>query len=369
MKRIGVLVVIVAAGAALSSCSFGRVVYHNVSEIDDFEFMPCRELTASPEPFRFSLPGDPENALVQEKRQELNAFHERNDTTALLIIKDDVIVFENYYQGYDRSTPSMSFSTAKSILSILVGCAIDDGYLESVQEPVTRYVPELAENRYDTVTLLHLLQMTSGIAYKETDNPFGRHPRFYYGNHLERKLLRLRLKRKPGEKYEYSSGGNQLLGLVLARAIAPVTITEYMQKRLWNPLGMEFDGKWVVDQENGIEKTFCGVVACARDFAKFGRLYLHEGNWNGAPIVSRDWVSASTRVDESDGSVWNYQYQWWLVDRDSRDFTTIGHLGQYIYVSPENGVIIVRLGRSRGTLKSAEWTAYLKGLAEDMGRP
>lgn len=368
MRRIYAVGLIVLVAVLAPGCMAGRIVYYNFSGIEDFTFMPCREIKPSTTPYSFKAPQTPESVFSQSRQNALNAFNERHNTVAMLIIKDDVIRFEQYYAGYDRTRPSMAFSTSKSVLSILAGCAIQDGYIGSVDDPVSKYIPELAANGFDNVKLEHLLQMTGGLAYKESGNPFGRHTRYYYGEHLEDHLVHLKLKRKPGTKFEYTSGENQMLGLVLKRAIAPMTITEYLQRRIWDPLGMEYGGKWVVDNPNGMEKTFCGVVACARDFAKLGRLYLYEGDWYGTQIVPREWVQQSTKIDESEGSSWKYQYQWWKVAKDSTDFTTIGHLGQFIYVSPDNNVIIVRLGHNLGHMPMEKWLTFLSDLAKETGQ-
>jgi CubicO group peptidase (beta-lactamase class C family) len=128
---------------------------------------------------------------------------------------------------------------------------------------------------------------------------------------------------------------------------------------------MEYDGAWNIDHEgDGLEKTWCCLSATARDYAKFGRLYLNDGDWNGEQIVSRSWVEQSTKIDTDEGSAWNYQYQWWLVSEDSRAYMAIGHLEQYIYVNPEKKVVIVRLGKSGGDLDREQWLAILTFLAE-----
>jgi CubicO group peptidase (beta-lactamase class C family) len=256
---------------------------------------------------------------------------------------------------------------AKSFLSILIGCAIDDGYIRSVDQPVTDFVPELAANGFERVAIRHLLQMTSGMDYVENDNPFGIHPRFYYTTHLEDEILKLKLHGEPGQRYSYKSGENALLGLILTRALKTKTITDYMQERLWEPLGMEYNGAWSLDHTgDGLEKTWCCLSATARDFAKFGRLYLNHGNWNGKQIVSQSWVEQSTKIDTSEGSPWNYQYQWWLVSKDSSAYMAIGHLEQYLYVDPAKQLIVVRLGKSPGNLERQDWLSILTFLSEEV---
>lgn len=378
-RKTGRLIVIsLAAGVSLlvlwwlwsaSPDTVLRIIRYNASDIDDYKIFSSRFLQASQKPFHFQVSSDttrvPQIITVGEKDISLDTLLQSSDTTAFLIIKNDTIVFERYYNGGSQSSTSLSFSMAKSFLSILIGCAIDDGYIQSIDQPVTGFVPELAAHGFDRVSIKHLLQMTSGMDYTENDNPFGIHPRFYYTTHLESEILNLKLRGAPGQQYSYKSGENALLGLILTRALGTKTITEYMQERIWGPLGMEYNGAWSIDHEgDGLEKTWCCLSATARDFAKFGRLYLNNGNWNGKQIVSRNWVEQSTKIDTSEGSAWNYQYQWWLVSKDSNAYMAIGHLEQYVYIDPAKQLIIVRLGKSSGNLDRKDWISILKFLSE-----
>jgi CubicO group peptidase (beta-lactamase class C family) len=177
----------------------------------------------------------------------------------------------------------------------------------------------------------------------------------------------LKLKYEPGKKFEYKSGDNQLLGLILSRAIKPLTITEYFHQKLWEPMGMEYDGYWNTDNtSNGLEKTFCCVAATARDYAKIGQLYLKTGNWNGKQIVSKDWVKRSIQRDTTEGSVWYYQYGWWLSTRETDAYAATGHLGQYIYINPRTNTIIVRLGKSNGKFYHEKWMELFKYISDNI---
>ena len=354
---------------AFTSCTFARIVKYGPSGTDDYKIFPSRKLTASATPFMFQeAPNDsrmPRKINFGKKKDvDLEEFLKSSNTLAFLVIKDDIIIYERYYNGHNEKAVSMSFSMAKSFLSILIGCAIEDGYLKSVDQPITDFVPELAKNGFDKVSIKHLLQMTSGMNYMESDNPFGRHPRFYYTENLGEELLKLKMKEKPGTHFKYKSGDNQLLGLVLARALKPKTITQYMQEKIWEPLGMESEGLYSLDREGGLEKTFCCISAIARDFAKFGRLYLNKGNWNGKQIVPERWVDMSTEIDETQGSVWYYQYQWWIISKDKGDYMASGHLGQYLYVNPSQKLIALRLGINRGKTKPDQWKQLFAILAD-----
>lgn len=364
------LILSLLTSLTLSSCTFYKILIHNFSEVDDYELFPSKELTVSDSPFHFAEKFSPSKVPDRIKIGKksfigLNHFLELQNTLAFLIIKNDTLIYEKYFNEHSESSISQSFSMAKSITSILIGCAIDDGLIKSVDQPVTDYVPELKSNGYDKVKIKHLLQMTSGMDYTESDNPFGLHPHFYYGPDLEEKLINLKLKETPGKRFEYRSGENQLLGLILKRALKTKSITEYTQEKLWTPLGMEYAGLWSTD-DKGFEKTFCCLSACAKDFAKIGRLYLNKGNWNGNQIVSPRWVEESTKVDTTEGSVWYYQYQWWLVRKDHGDFCADGHLGQFIYVNPKKQMIIVRLGKALGDINSSEWKSLFVYLSEEV---
>ncbi|WP_264790121.1 serine hydrolase domain-containing protein [Aureispira anguillae] len=288
-------------------------------------------------------------------------FLEQNKTVAFLIIQNDTIQYERYFKNYDKASIVPSFSMAKSITSILIGCAIEDGKIGSVNDPIINYIPELKKNGFENVTIKHLLQMTAGLKFNEGyTTPFGHAATFYYGLNLRRAIAKLKLKQEPGKSFDYVSGCTQLLGLVLERALEKKSITAYLQEKIWTPLNMEYNASWSLDKKkNGLEKTFCCINARARDFAKIGRLYLHKGNWNGNQIVSETWVNQSTQLDQTEGSAWFYQYQWWLPTKNG-DFMAQGILGQYIYVNPSKNLIIVRLGKAHG---SVNWGNLFPSLA------
>jgi CubicO group peptidase (beta-lactamase class C family) len=336
----------------ISSCKIGRFVIYNFADIKDYKKFPSRPLTSPANKFEFNTTEHgkfPKTLNIGEKQTKFETFLAEHKTVAFLIIKNDTIQYEQYFAGYDKTSIVPSFSMAKSITSMLIGCAIDDKLIQSVQQPVTDFIPELKKNGFDKVSIENLLQMTSGLKFNEGyTNPFGAVANFYYGRNLRKALRKMKLESAPGLKFEYKSGNTELLGLVLERALKNKTITQYFQEKLWTPLGMEFDASWSLDKKkNGLEKTFCCINARARDFAKLGRLYLNKGNWNGNQIVSKSWVEQSTKVDTSNGSAWYYQYQWWLPSKDG-DFLANGILGQYVYVNPAKHIIMVRLGKSEG---------------------
>jgi CubicO group peptidase (beta-lactamase class C family) len=339
-----------------------RVITRGDTTVYDYKRFPGRSLSPSPEPFHFQV-GLQDGAVPETvsldtgEEAALDELLQSSRTLAFLVIRDDVIVAEHYFLGHSESAISQVFSTTKSILSILIGAAIDDGLIRSVQEPVTTYVPELAGAGFDRVTIEQLLNMQSNMDYFENDNPFGEHVIFNFTDQLEREILDLTLLPSPDKHFRYKSGDNALLGLILHRALGQKSITQYMQERLWSPLGMEHGGVWGVDRPDGLERTWCCLSLSARDLAKFGRLYLRNGGWNGTQILSPDWVQTSTTdgayaADEwpADLShIWNYKYQWWLLSADGA-YSTLGKDGQYLYIHPGKRLIIVRLGEQTGDL-------------------
>lgn len=369
MKPFSYLLGTLALLLTLSSCKVGRFVVYNFADIRDYKKFPARTIeNTGTDTFYFPVAVNqkaPITLTLDSQTYPFQDFLEGNKTVAFLVIQHDTIQYEYYREGYSEASIVPSFSMAKSVMSILIGCAIADGYIQSVDEPVTRYIPELEPNGFDQVTIEHVLQMTSGLDFNEGyTNPFGEVATYYYGRNLRKAIPKLELSGRPGETFAYKSGNSQLLGLILERALKEKTISAYAQEKLWTPLSMEFPASWSLDRKNnGLEKTFCCLNARARDYAKIGRLYLHNGNWEGKQLVPESWVKTSTAIDTTAGSPWYYQYQWWLPTKTG-DFIAQGILGQYIYVNPENDLIIVRLGAKKGDV---DWWEVMTSLAQAYG--
>jgi len=358
------ILLLLAVLFSLNSCKIGRFVYYNFADITDHKIFPSRVIENHSVVFQFPQAEEqkkPKKITVDDKEFNFDDYLKDNKTVAFLIIQNDSIQYENYWYNYDQASIVASFSMAKSVMSVLIGCAIDDGLINSVNDHVIDYIPELKQNGFEDVTIEHLLQMTSGLDFNEGYfNPFGEVATFYYGTNLRKSIEKLKLKREPGLAFEYVSGSTQILGLILERALKGPSISSYLQEKLWQPIGMEYDATWSLDRKKeGLEKTFCCLNARARDFAKIGRLYLNKGDWNGQQIVSEEWVARSTQVDTTEGSSAKYQYQWWLPTENG-DFMAKGILGQYIYVNPNRNLIIVRLGKKQG---EADWGKLLPEIA------
>lgn len=272
----------------------------------------------------------------------------KSGTTSFLVIQDDTLVFERYGNGYNHDSIVTSFSVAKSFASALVGFAIDDGYISSVNDPITKYIPELIirDKRFGEITIKHLLTMTSGISYYQDAAPWDDGMKTYFAPDMRKSALSVQIEQHPGESFLYNNYNPLLLGLILERTTGK-SVTEYLEEKIWRSLGMEVPGSWTLDSEkSGFEKMQVGVNGRAIDFAKFGRLYLNYGNWNGKQLLSSDWVKSSTEINNTpsllqDMWVKDYKYAWWV---NEKWYAAVGAQGQYICVSPEKNTIIVRFG-------------------------
>lgn len=365
IKPITIIIFTLLALFVFNSCKVGRFIVYNFADINDHKKFPARNIKNGNTKFIFPLAQKgkfPKEFKVNGQSYPFEKYLEVNNTVAFLIIQNDTIQFEKYWGKHNENSIVPSFSMAKAFTSILIGCAIDDKLIKSVNEPITNYIPELKEKGFEKVCIEHVLQMTSGLDFNESYiNPFGDAATFYYGRNLRKSIAKMKLKTEAGKQFEYVSGNTQLLGLILERALKNKNITTYLEEKIWKPLEMEFDASWSLDKKkNGLEKTFCCINARTRDYAKIGRLYLNKGKWSDKQIVSEKWVIQSTKVDTTNGSVWFNQYQWWLPSQTG-DFMAEGILGQYIYIHPKKNLVIVRLGKNSG---KADWWEILANLGQ-----
>jgi CubicO group peptidase (beta-lactamase class C family) len=362
-----------------------RVIWWNLADVDDYRRFPARELETRPSDFAFRRStGEASVAALFEAQPEvdrLDEFLAAQDTQAFLVIQDDAILYEKYFGGAARDSIVTSFSVAKSFVSALVGIAIGEGEIASVGDPITKYLPELAKRdpRFSQITIEDLLRMSSGIRYQEFPFLTGDDAKTYYYPDLRALALRhTRIEGQPGAAFLYNNYHPLLLGLILERATG-VPVAEYLQEKIWKPLGMEYPGSWSLDSAvTGFPKMESGINARAIDFARFGRLYLKDGAWEGHQIVSAAWVAESTRMkpradrrsyypDEFDlpGASLRYGYMWWGVCRGEGecDFAAEGNLGQMIYVSPRSKLIMVKNSSGYGDLAWHQWDDLFSRIA------
>jgi CubicO group peptidase (beta-lactamase class C family) len=283
-----------------------------------------------------------------EETESLKDINKTNGTIAYVIIKNDSIWYENYYDGFDEDSKSNSFSMAKSYVSGLMGKAIEDGYIKSLDQPVGDFFPEFSEGLAAKMTVGDLSSMSSGTNWEEAYySPLSITTRAYFDDDLEKVILGLKVVDEPGTTYKYASGDVQLLALVIEKATGK-KLYDYLTESFWKPLGSENSTLWQVDSEAGdLVKAYCCIASNAKDFARFGKLYKDHGKWNGKQLLDSSFVAKS--VTPRFAASPEYGYGWWLKDIGNKHFFMMrGHLGQYVIVEPNDNVIIVRLGHSKG---------------------
>lgn len=348
---IGLVALLVLAAAVLYASGRGyllKAVYvtylhgHRTAYLDDYRFFDNHLVeTGVVQPWLLSH--DYNQAEVPD---EMKKIHEDWRTVAYLIIHRDSIWFEQYADGYTDSSRSNSFSMAKSVVAALLGKALEEGYVDDLSQPVRELVPEITGPYADSLRLIDLVSMSSGMRWEEDYyDPFSITTQLYFSQDLVSLFDQLPITAKPGQSFSYQSGDTQALGIALQRATGK-SLSELLSIYFWKPMGAEQPALWQVDSKgHGIEKAYCCLASNARDFARFGKLYMQHGHWNGHSLLDSAYVSESIRPRFQDAP--EYGYGWWMGEYADRSYFYMdGHLGQYVIVVPEDDLIIVRLGHT-----------------------
>lgn len=363
---------ILLAAAWFTGCVPPRAIWKAYPSPKDAEQFPSRAVKAGPHPFQFHNVVVPQSLGRSIKVDDgtfdkvefrcLQDVLEEQKTTAFLVLRNDTLLYEEYFDGHDQHSRLTSFSVVKSFISALVGIAIDEGKL-ALTDPVTQYLPELKDKEgFGQVTIRDLLNHTSQI--KES---LWTVARIYYGRNAGRAYRKLSLTEHEGTRQSYGNINSQLLGSVLTKATGQ-SCSAYLQEKLWIPLAMESDAFWSLDHKDGQEKSFCCLNATARDFAKLGRLYLHGGNWEGKQIISESWIDQTLARDTTGGSSWGYNFSWYQGLERYGDFYALGLYKQFIYVDPEKQLVIVRLGDRLDRLEAekVQWKRVFRQIGEQL---
>jgi CubicO group peptidase (beta-lactamase class C family) len=364
-----------------------RVLAYGQSDLNDRRIFPEREILAAavPSPLPAADEALPETVTYPTagglRSEPLSALLQRTGTRAFLVVHNDRLVHEAYIDS-DREAVHTSFSSAKSVNSALIGAAIADGLIGSVDDRVIAYIPEIAGRGLDALTIRDLLLMNSGIRYLGNDEiPFYREPlgddtRTYYSGDMRRLALGVTAGATPiGASFRYNNYHPLLEGLILERATG-MPVAQYLEERLWQPMGAEFSASWSLDsQASGFEKMESGLNARAVDYARFGLVFLHRGLWNGQRILPGAWVETSTEPPAPGPARWEvaadwpqlggyYAYHWWgLANTDgTHDFSAIGRYGQLVYVAPRKNAVVVRLGEERDP--AVNWPLVIRSIVD-----
>jgi len=322
---------------------------HTTAHIDDYvDFKNSVIKTGIPQPWELH---DNYNKakLTDTFRKELEDYQ----SAGFAIIKDGKLLYEEYWDNYSNTSMTNSFSMAKSITTMMLGKAIEQGYIKSLEQKITDFIPEfLSDSLGRFATVGDLSSMRSGFDWNEDYySPFNVTTEAYYGNHIEKQLLKRHFTSHPGGHFKYLSANTQLLAIVLKRATGK-NLAQYLSEEFWQPLGMESDALW--SMSGGIEKAFCCINSNVRDYAKLGQLLLQKGNWNGVQLLDSAFVELMItpcydgfNPDEPK----KYGYSIWIDETYNPPFyCMLGHLGQRIIVVPDENIVIVRLGKSRNTV-------------------
>ncbi|NRD22092.1 serine hydrolase [Winogradskyella litoriviva] len=344
-----------------------RVVYftgHTTAYIDDYPHFENDTIKKGSTTDKWPLHKNYNSVNATQRLADTN---KELGTIAYLIIKNDSIYYENYAENYSVDSKTNSFSMAKSITTSLLGKAIMDGYIKSLDQPISDFYPQYKGTK---TTVGDLSSMASGLDWVESyTSPFSITARANYDDDLAETILNQKVIKTPGKDFEYLSGSTQLLGMVIKKATGK-QLADYLSESFWQPLGAKSDALWQLDDDkNKLAKAFCCISSNARDFARFGKLYKDHGKWNGKQILDSTFVNTAT---QSRFSGQPYGYGFWISDYNGKHtFAMRGILGQYVIVIPEDNLIIVRLGhhRSTETLNSfpLDFYVYIDEAYEMMG--
>ena len=320
-----------------------RTIYftgNNTAFISDYKYFDNREIkSTNPEPWALHKQY---NAINESDK--LNELNNKRKTKSFLVIKNDSILFEKYYDGHKQSDISNTFSVSKSIVVSMMGKAIMDGKIKSLEQPVSDFFEEYKDGMASELTVGDLASMSSGMKWSEKYyNPINITSESYFTDDLRSVILRQKIVNKPGQGFRYSSGDTQLLGMVIEKATGTI-LSDYLTQNFWIPMGAETTALWQIDSEkSGMEKTYCCISATARDLARFGKLYINKGKWGDAEILDSTFVELFLNpvFDETP----SYGYGWWLYKYEGKKvFTMNGHRGQFVISFPDENIIIVRQG-------------------------
>lgn len=360
MKKAGwaILLIVCCIGGYLvlpSNYYLRRALTHLLPKIDQYPIFENRTVKA----------GDPQPWIQSEAYNTVSIpekylpVFEQLETVAYVIIKDSTLLFEQYWEDYSPESHSNSFSMAKSIVSLAIGAAIDDGFIKDVDQPVSNFFPEFQGYNGKPLTLRHLLTMSAGVDFDEAySSPFSPTTKLYYGDDLQQIALGMKEIEEPGVNFIYQSGVTQLLAFIVEKATGE-NISSYVSRKFWTPMNAEEDALWSLDKKDGIEKAYCCFNSNARDFARFGQLILNEGEWNGGQLISSSYLKEATTPDTSllfkeyNETNHCYGFQFWHLSYNGMEIPYMrGILGQYIFIIPDLNAVVVRLGHKRSETRS-----------------
>ena len=336
---------------------------------------PTRRVAAGTHPYPLPVADDGlENFVFESRGQQydLYDFLSLNRVSGILVVKSGEVVFEKYLLGNTPNTQWMSMSVVKSITATLVGMAIHDGYIKTIDDPLTDYLPVFRGSAYDGVTVRNVLQMASGVAWNETYTDRYSDRRAMLEAQISQEpdaiielMAGLDRAAEPGTLQHYSTGETQVVGALVAAATGK-NVADYLSEKIWQPFGMESDATWWLASDDGLEIGGSGLSATLRDYARFGLFMLNRGIVDGKPTLPESWISDATTAgpNEMDGS--GYGYMWWLLDMNA--YAAIGIFGQFVYVHPDSNLVVAMWGAQPKPVgkDAVDEYAFLKALTLEL---
>ncbi len=377
------LIICIVTMCMYSPTFLGRVLIHWDSSVDDYEIFPERVINKGERPYTYVKDIDPAldgvTVNYSNKQKPLGEFVESTDTSSFIIVKNDRVVYEQYANGYDENSVNTSFSMAKSVVSLLIGKAVEGGYIESVSDPISDYISEFKGKEIGKTTIEDLLLMRSDIEYDEGGFLwFGDDSLTYWHDDLrELALSHTELTDEYGGKFHYNNYHPLLLGIILERSTG-MSVSQFFEREIWQKIGAEHDASWSLDgDDSGFEKMESGINFRALDFIKIGSMVLHGGFWNDTQVISGDWLDLSTSGEfpidggEYDNSFLSgknigYKYMWYYTPSEKSEFDIIawGKSDQIMYISPATNTVILRTGKTDGGVEN--WADVLKDLTRTL---
>jgi len=355
LLTIGILILIIGF-VVFTDNYYGRLIRWNIPDVYDYEKFPYKNIKNSDNPYLIPKKDNKDffsKLEFQRDGETINDFNELlklTRTNAFIVIQNDSIIFEKYLNGRSRESLCKSFSASKSILSLLIGIAINEGHINSINDPLKKYINDFRNKELGKITIKQCLNQTTGIKYNKKMSFFSDKAKFYYTKNVRDLIKGVKLENKPGAKWSTDEYSILLLGAVLENATGE-SISDYLKQKIWTQIGTEYPATFSVDsKKHKFEHVADGLNATAIDFAKIGLLLLHNGQWNQKQIIPVNWLNESFSLAESsetDRYGLNYKYLWW-IKKENGDFHAAGHFGQYIFVSPRSKVTIVRFGERKG---------------------
>jgi len=376
------LIILIFGGLFVWHPYLMRVLRYRSPNAETYKIFPQTIVHKSDSVFHFyrteKMRNDLDTLHVLDRNNQsisLKDYLKNGETNAFIVIRNDSILYEKYDKGYSDSTLTTIFSGAKSMISIMIGQALTDGSIKSLNDKVTQYIPELKANpAFDQITLKNLLDMKSGLEFRDAFGGvvkafFSDEAKYYYTHDMKAELMKVTLVNQPGTVWKYKSIDPILLGWVLEKATNK-SVTQYFEENTWRKIGAEYHASWGLDHENGLANTASRFQVAAIDLAKIGRLYLNQGKYNGKQVVPETWVNQSTNIgSEQPASAKGWQksahhYLWWVPQQGEKgDFAAEGMLGQRLYVDPKTKTIIVQFAnRGVGNYPYRKISRYLLGL-------